>query len=489
MWGGFSGLGFAPWHLTPCLLLSFAWLYGHLCTTPHRFRRGWCFGFGQALACLYWLYEPLTLHWPRFCALIPAAMLLLPGYIALYAGLAAHLQRHFSPWGLGPLLFASQWVILEWVLGHLLTGFPWTLAGYTWNTPLAILQIAAYGGIYGLSFFTVLLSALMGEAFLARRKLPALAAGLLSLVGYAGGEWRLHTVSCLVSAPPPMLRLVQGNIPQEVKWRRDLKEQHLETYLRLSFPDEKTPPQIVLWPEAALPFLFDEQSGLASFLGGFLGPSQILITGAMRKEGKEARNSLIAINASGKVLALYDKHHLLPFGEYVPCAHLLPIQRVAQEFGLADTSPGEPDPLWTLPDLPPLLPSICYEIIFPHDLRFKERRGAWMLNVSNDAWFGHSSEPHHHAHIGRFRAIEAGVPLVHVTNTGKTGIYSAFGEEVAAFPLFTRRVQDHPLPGCTQHPTFFSYLGSFPLIALLGLMSIGLHCLFWKRSKAQKIQP
>ncbi|MDR2412460.1 MAG: apolipoprotein N-acyltransferase, partial [Holosporales bacterium] len=399
-WGGVSGLGFAPYHVTFLLLISFAWLYKSLFTSAHRFRQGWCFGFGQAFACLYWVYKPLTIHWPRFAALIPAALLLLPGYIGLYAGMVASLQRSFPYWGKGPLLFATQWTLAEWGLGHFLTGFPWTLAGYTWNKPFAILQIAAYGGIYSLSFFTVLLGALLGEA--GHRRVsggggrPILAAGLLFSVAYGVGFWRLSTVTYQQETTPISMRLVQGNISQEIKWHPALREQHLKTYLHLSRSVAGKVPSIVIWPEAALPFLFTETSGLAEFLGRFLEPGQILITGAMRREKEEERNSLLAIEAAGRVCALYDKQHLLPFGEYVPFGNFLPILCVAQELGLKDSSPGTEEPYWDLPKGFPLTPSICYEIVFPHDFPFAQHRGAWLLNVSNDAWFGDSPEPHQH---------------------------------------------------------------------------------------------
>jgi apolipoprotein N-acyltransferase len=487
--GGIAGgLGFAPVHCAPFLLLAIAWLYKSLPTEKHRFKLGWCFGFGQALACLYWIYEPMTLSWPRFAVFIPLSCIALPAYVAMYAGLTAKMQRFFSSWSHGPVLFAAQWTLAEWLLGHLFTGFPWVLVGYTWLYPLSILQIAAYGGIYGLSFFTVLLGSLLGEAWIRRcgaGKRPAIAACLLFGIAWGIGTLRLRYVSYEEQPKPLMLRLVQGNISQDLKWKPHLRAYHLETYLDLSRSFSENLPDLIIWPEAALPYLFEPESSLSYYLGQHLAPFQVLLTGALRREKGEVRNSLIGIDVSGRLVARYDKVRLVPFGDYVPFSKFLPIQRIAQGLGLADASPGteilfrvdasesEADCVITTPDSP-LAPTgipkfkvlICYEVIFPHDLPFFKNRAAWLLSLSNDAWFGRTSEPYQHAHICRFRAIEQGSPLVHVANTGKTCVFTAFGEEVTHLPLHMAGYKDCLLPKNTKYPTFFSYLGSFPLIII-----------------------
>ncbi|MDR1910480.1 MAG: apolipoprotein N-acyltransferase [Holosporales bacterium] len=478
LWGGVAGLGFAPIHCTPALLLALAWLYKSLSTETHRFKLGWYFGFGQALACLYWLYTPLTFNWPRFVAFIPIVCLILPGYLALYTGLTSKIQLFFaSSWKRGPALMAAQWTIAEWLMGQLFTGFPWILVGYTWLWPLSILQIAAYGGIHGVSFFTVLLGALFGEAWRRQHdvwKTPIVAACLLFCVVCGLGTLRLRCVTYEERPHPLVLRLVQGNIPQEVKWKAPLRMRHLETYLDLSRGGADTLPHIIVWPEAAFPFLFEPHSNLSLFLGQCLAPSQILLMGALRQEQKEVRNCLMALDASGHLLAQYDKVRLLPFGDYVPYAGFLPIQRVAQGLGLADTSPGTNGLWWnmTLPNVPKCTPLICYEVVFPRNFPFFRNRTEWLLNITNDAWFGRSSEPYQHAHICRFRAIEEGVPLVQVANTGKTCVFTAVGEETVSLPLYVTEYRDCVLPVPTKYPPLFSYLGSFPFIIVYCILAV-----------------
>jgi apolipoprotein N-acyltransferase len=397
-------------------------------------------------------------------------------------------------WRRGPILMAAQWTIAEWLLGHLLTGFPWVLVGYTWLWPVSVLQIAAYGGIYSLGFFTVLLGALLGEVWIAIKKhrsykKPLIAACLLFCIACGLGTLRLRYVLYEEQSNPIILRLVQGNISQEIKWKPPLRAHHLETYLDLSRASSEILPQIIIWPEAALPFLFESGSNLSRFLGQCLAPSQMLLMGALRREKKEVRNCFVALDAKGRLMAQYDKVRLLPFGDYTPFAKFLPIRRIAQGLGLADASPGTG--IWYRVDTPifkadctatadfPLAPtgipkfkaSICYEIVFPRDFSFFYKRAEWLLNITNDAWFGRSSELYQHAHICRFRAIEEGAPLVHVTNTGKTCVFTALGEEVASLPLHTTAYKDCLLPAHTKYSTFFSYLGSFPFILAYCILS------------------
>ncbi|MDR0406838.1 MAG: apolipoprotein N-acyltransferase [Holosporales bacterium] len=478
LWGCAAGLGFAPFHYTSVLLLAYAWFYKSLSKNTHRFRRGWFFGFGQALVCLYWVYEPLTLNWPHFAVFIPFSIFILPGYIALYTGLSAKMHVFFADsWWRGPTLFAAQWTLAEWMLGHFFTGFPWTLIGYTWLHPLPLLQIAAYGGIYGLSFFTALLSAFLGEAWECHKasKMPVIAACLLFGVAYGVGTFRIRSIT--YEQPPhlPLLRLVQGNIPQDLKWNPQLKEQHLKAYLKLSRSVNTVLPQIIIWPEAAVPFLLEPESGLTNFLGRFLTSSQILLAGILRRENQEVYNSLLVTDAPGTVLAVYDKKHILPFGEYIPFRKFLPLKRIAKGLGLSDISPGEKTRLLNIPGIPPAAVFICYEAAFARDRPFAEHRVDWLLNITNDAWFGHTSEPYQHAHICRFRAIESGAPLVRIANTGKTCVFTALGEEIVSLPLSISLYKDCLLPLRTEFPTFFSRLGSIPLIVFLCFLSFFFH--------------
>ena len=276
------------------------------------------------------------------------------------------------------------------------------------------------------------------------------------------------------------LRLVQPNIAQKDKWKDDLRAGHVERQRDMSLapPAGGRPgPTHVIWAETAAPYVLNRQPGLIAALAGAAPAKGALVTGALRLEeapggGLRAFNSLFVIEPSGRVAAHYDKAHLVPFGEYVPFYDWLGFLKVTIGRGNFSAGPG----LATLDiqGLPPAVPLICYEVIFPGAVVPKEGpRPRWLLNVTNDAWFGHSAGPHQHLAAARFRAVEEGMPLVRVANTGISAIVDPFGRIAASLGLGQSGVIDGGLPEAFEKPPLFARVGN-TLALFLAALSLAL---------------
>ena len=393
------------------------------------------------------------------------------------------------PGGARICLFAVAWSAAEWARGHFLTGLPWNLVGYAWSGgfpgSLAMLQSVAWVGIYGLSFVTVLaaaLPALLGVPSLVplprrRRAAPALGAALLIAVPAAAGALRLEVVP---SGPTAIwLRLVQPSIPETLKWDPAAAEANFRRLVELSGGPAEHPLAAVLWPEAAATFLLERDgphraviAAVAPKGGPGSGPADsYVITGALRASPPPFRpaqiwNSIEAIDGKGTIRAQYDKAHLVPFGEYVPFSDVLPVSKITP--GSIDLSAGPGPRTLTLPGLPAFSPIICYEAIFPGAVVDRHDRPAWILNLTNDAWYGRSSGPFQHFAIARTRAIEEGLPLVRVANNGISGVVDPAGRVVARTRLDSVGYADVALPAALS-PTVYASAGDWLLAAMLML--------------------
>jgi apolipoprotein N-acyltransferase len=477
-----------PFDLTPILVLVFPallWLDDGSRGAWGSFRLGYVFGLGFFLAGLYWIAAALFVDLADFWWLVPFAALGLPAGFALYVGaalgLAGFAARRLKLGGTARICaFAVAWTAAEWARGHALTGLPWNLIGYAWSGgfpgAIAVLQSVAWIGIYGLSFLTVLaaaLPALLGAPSLtpisaARRRVPVFAAGLLILVPAAAGSLRLE------DAPSPptatWLRLVQPSTPQSLKWRPDLAEADLRRLVALSTPPATHPLAATLWPEAAVPFLLERDAAHRQAVGAAAPKGGYVITGALRgnpppQPVRQVWNSLEAVDGKGDIVAEYDKAHLVPFGEYVPFRDVFPFLKKVTA-GAIDLSAG-PGPATIAPaGLPSFAPLICYEAIFPGAVVDPARRPQWLLNVTNDAWYGRSSGPFQHFAIARTRAVEEGLPLVRVANNGVSGVVDAAGRVVARLDLDAVGYVDVALPGPLPTP-LYARLGDWMLLALL----------------------
>ncbi|NBC31484.1 MAG: apolipoprotein N-acyltransferase [Alphaproteobacteria bacterium] len=493
--GAAGALALPPAGAAPVLLLCvppLLWLLDGVRSRWGAFAVGWGFAFGFLLFSLYWIAFALTVDLPRFFWMIPFAAAGLPAFLAMFTGLATLGVYLLRLSGVAQALgFAVLWSVTEWLRGHVLTGFPWNLPGYVWVDWLAVLQSVSVIGIYGLTLLTAVLAALPAAVIDRRAKTwsrGGLAAFGLALAVFAAltgmGAWRLAAGES-GTVPGVVLRLVQPNIPQAQKWDPAFRHENFLRHRALSVSAGPRPVTHVIWPETAVPYALGRDENARDAIAAVTPPGGLTLTGAPRfaPEGAEPQhwNSLIAIDSRGDIVAIYDKAHLVPFGEYVPFREILPIDTVVAS--RVDYSAGPGVRTLSLPGLPPVSPLICYEAIFPgavvaetHD---NGEQPSWLLNITNDAWYGETAGPYQHFAIALTRAVEEGLPLVRVASTGISGVVDSHGRVTARLGLGERGVLDADLPAALDRPTayrrfgdsgFWLLTGSFTVI-VLGLAS------------------
>src|SRR4051812_49329689 len=490
LFGALLAAALPPVDLTPLVFVAFPgllWLDEGSAGGWASARLGYAFGLGFFAAGLYWIAAALFVDITRFWWALPFVVFGLPAFLALFSaavlGFLAYVTRRLR---LTPAarvcLFAVLWSAAEWLRGHVLTGFPWNLVGYVWAGgfpgALAMLQSTAWVGIYGLSFLTVLaasLPALLGDTSLlpmprVRRAAPVVAAALLVLVPASAGAIRLGLLPTRLT--DIWLRLVQPSVPQSVKWDPAVAEANFRGLIDLSGQPSAHKLTAVIWPEAAATFPLERDSQRRAAVAAVAPNGGYVITGAVRANPPPAPptqvwNSIEAIDGTGAIRAVYDKAHLVPFGEYMPFRGLLPLDNFIP--GAIDMTPGPGPRTLALPGLPPFAATVCYEAIFPGRATDPAARPAWMLNVTNDAWYGSSSGPYQHFAIARTRAVEEGMPLVRAANNGISGVVDPVGRVVARIDLDTVGYADLPLPAHNSAPTLYSRRGDWILLALLCL--------------------
>ena len=463
--GALSALALPPFHLLPVLLLAVPGLLRLIGAQPRWSGAaiiGFCFGFGHHLVGLYWITEAILVRAQEFWWLVPLAVPLLALAVAVFIAIPCGLARLVpAGWRRGFLL-AGAWVLADLVRQFFATGFPWNPWGSVWELPGRVgdvfIQPAAVVGIHGLTLLTLLLAA---TPALGRR---AMAVGAACIVVWAGfGVWRLSWVV----APSPALAvvLVQGDVPEGQKMDRDFALRIFRDYLRLTQGAVAAlggRPGVVVWPETASLFPLDTSVGAReAFLQASGGRPGLLGTLRWGADGRP-RNSLVGIPATGAPLSVYDKFHLVPFGEYQPDWIPLAIP-VIPGGGLA---PGPGLRTLVVPGLPPVGPLICYEAIFPAEVVAPHDRPAWLVNVTNDAWFGNSSGPRQHLAAARARAVEEGLPLMRAANTGISAGFDAFGHELGRLGMDLSGTLTLDLPGPLP-PTLFARYG----LAVPGLLA------------------
>lgn len=484
--GAASSAALPPFQILPAALIAFVGLIWLLDTDePAAARRrrsgffiGWWFGFGHFLTGFYWLTNALLLDAGEFVWLMPLAVGAFSAGLALFTALLGAAYGWARLRGLARILvFALLWTAAEWLRGHILTGFPWNLMGTIWTGVAPMMQGAALFGLYGLSLLTVLAAAapatLADRTSGASRRWAGLALTVALLaIGWAAGAARLP--ASWATVPGVALRLVQPNVPQTLKWDPDAAEQNFRAALALTRSPGFETRTHVIWPETAVPFVLTDfvPDGRArrAALASVTPQGGLLITGAPRAARDAAGrlqfwNSLQAIDSTGALVANYDKTHLVPFGEYVPLRSL--IGWLPLPAGATDFSVGEGPVTLTLPGLPPASPLICYEAIFPGKVVDRTHRPDWLLNISNDAWFGISSGPFQHLAATRFRAVEEGLPLVRATNDGVTAVIDPYGRILAQLGLGETGVVDADLPAVAT-TTLYARWSDWTLFALCG---------------------
>ncbi len=469
--GASTALAFPPFSIVPVLVPAFValvWLAADAGRARTAGFLGLAFGFGQFLASLYWITEAFyVIGGPASVAAWPAVVAL-SLYLAVYPAVVAAaariwLLRPAEPVGIVSLAgIAGLWTLAEGLRGWAFTGFPWNPMGNVWVVSEAMLQPAAVAGVYGLSMVTVFAAASPVATVGSRLNGAVAGAAILGLL-WASGTWRLTTASspAIGERASPVLRLVQPSIPQRLKWRSDLRARHVQDQFVMSRSvenDAGAAPDFVIWAETAIPFYVNGDRALLDLLASAAPEGGLLIAGGLRRGGDDARyNSIFAVDGNAATVASYDKVHLVPFGEYMPLADVLPFGKLTA--GTVDFTPGARSEPMVLPGLATVQPLICFEIIFPGSVVPDGTRPDWLLNLTNDAWYGDSIGPYQHFAIARLRAVEEGLPLVRVANTGISGVVDGHGRVVASLPLGARGILDVSVPAPLT-PTVFARIGN-----------------------------
>ncbi|MEX0347603.1 MAG: apolipoprotein N-acyltransferase [Rhizobiaceae bacterium] len=408
------------------------------------FAIGWWFGFGYFLAGLWWIGNALLVDAGQFAWALPLAVIALPACLALFFGLAASLARLCWSSDIGRIAaLAAAFGVAEWLRSFLLTGFPWNSIGYAAMPVPMFMQPVSIVGLYGMNALAVFIFAMPAILAGPRGRLSGLALAV-AIVAAAGGfgAWRLGQHNADPSETLSV-RIVQPAIGQSGKWDASLRDSIFATLLELSVAEPENggeEPQLIVWPETAVPFLFTERPDALLAIGQTLQDGQMLLAGAVRTEvggGSDARyyNSILAIDSNGEIVDAADKVHLVPFGEYLPLAELLQslgLRQVVTAPGLF--SAGSSRGVLEAPGGARMLAMICYEIIFPDEVPHSSNANV-IVNLTNDAWYGDTPGPYQHFRQARVRAVETGLPLIRAANNGISAVVDAHGRIIDAFDL------------------------------------------------------
>ena len=459
---------------------------------------GWWFGFGYFFFGLFWVGEAFLVEAEVFGWLLPFAVTLMPAGLALFYALSSALASYLWPLsqGVGRIIgLALALCGAEWLRGHILTGFPWNTLGYALTFPLELMQSAGLVGIYGLTLWTVLVFAaplvvfadagrtrqsagpssdrVGSKVLVDRPSLLITATTLMPLAAMLAYGHAQLSASPTRLADNVRIRLVQPSIAQREKWMREKQAAIFQTHLNLSQQqpdgtrDDLKGITHLIWPEAAMPFLPLDQPVAIEAIGKLLAPGAYLITGALRAkqpsgqtnnagERRQIYNAMMVFGRGGGLAALYDKIHLVPFGEYLPFQQTLEaigLQQLTRMRGGFSTG-DKPRPLLHVPGLPPIGALICYEAIFPTTIVQGDNRPGVLINVTNDGWFGSTTGPHQHFHQSRVRAVEEGLPLFRAANNGISAVVDPVGRVLHRLELDARGTIDSELPSALAAPLY-----------------------------------
>lgn len=492
-----------PYSLFPILFITFpilVWLLDGIASKRGGWRNvlmaalvGWCFGFGYFIGGLYWLGEAFLVDANLFAWMIPFVVTLLPAALAIFPALACALAYLFWAPGFARILaLAASWALFEWVRAHVLTGLPWNAIGYAVSGSDALLQGLSVVGLYGLCFVVIFIAsapAVQSGEFPSDDAKSTLwhwrgfGVGVFLLIFlWVSGQYRLSEAETGFNNNV-RIRIIQPNVKQQEKWQPANRNRIFADYLELS--NMATSPQTMgignvthlIWPESALPFLLGENANARAALAALLPKATSLITGGLRRQRQNPAggapaaniyNSVLMVDSSGAITSAHDKFHLVPFGEY------LPFEKWLSKLGLkklvtapAGFAAGSGPALMQAKGAPAFLPLICYEAIFPRYAAFRSRPG-WILNLTNDAWFGSSNGPWQHFEQARARAVEQGLALVRAANTGISAVVDPYGRIVKQLGLNRRGVIDARLPKALPK-TIYARFGDLLFLIILVL--------------------
>jgi apolipoprotein N-acyltransferase len=503
--GATGALALPPFGFAPAMILPMTvavWLLDGAAGATRgaalraAFADGWWWGFGYFLAGLWWLGAAFLVDADQFLWALPLGVVGLPLFLALFPALGFVLARAIWSPGLGRIFALGVGLSAsEFLRANVLTGFPWNEYGMALGQYLWSAQIAAWVGLHGLTLLTIMLAA--APATMKARPIAAAALATVALVAF--GAWRAGE-----PAPAPVagvkLRLVQPNVAQGPSFSAENGSAILTGYLKLS--DRATSPERsgiadvthLFWPESAFPFILAHEAGALARLVDFLHGGATLVTGAASEEGEGAKaryfNSMEIIDRNGLAAARYDKRWLVPFGEYLPLRALFDRLRVTQFVHVpGGFEPGAGPRTLSVHGLPDALAMVCYEAIFPNEGRVREGETAkvgYILNLTDDGWFGRTAGPYQHFAQARLRAVEWGLPMLRVANTGISAVLDARGRILDATPLGVEAVLDAALPGALA-PTWQAHWGAATFAALWALAVLAAVRARFRRAARMKI--
>jgi apolipoprotein N-acyltransferase len=493
--GAAAALSMPPFDLWPALFIAvplLVWMIEGSRGWGSSFLTGWLFGLGYFTLCFYWIGIAFLVDAATYLWMMPFMVGGLAGGMAIYWGLAAVAAARANQRGLGRIIvLAISLAVAEWLRGHLFTGFPWTAPGLAAIGMGSVAQAAAIAGMPGLTLLICLwagLPALIGERQIASREIvTAILLAALLPMAWAWGEWRLDQDDKGI-VPGVRLRIVQPNIAQTAKWRASDAVAIFNTLTSLSnTKTEEAPDGIgdfthVIWPESAVPIYLAENESALSRIDDLLPDKTILISGVLRRDinqlGRDGwpqvYNSILVFDGDAKLATWYDKWRLVPGGEFLPFESVLaPLGFRKVVTVPASFAAGAGPATLVIPGAPKAGMLVCYEAIFPDGLVDTIDRPQWLINVTNDGWFGKSTGPYQHLAQARMRAIEQGLPLIRAANTGISAVIDAHGRIIKQLALGARGTLDASLPVALP-ATFYARYGDWTLFVLAAFLGLWL---------------
>lgn len=476
--GALSVLALPPFYQFYILLLTFPILLFLLENSKNgkqAFWIGYAFGFTFFAFGFSWIGNALLIDATTFGWLYPFVLLGSGSFFSFFIAIPAYLASKFESRYSKIFAFASLWTIFEWIRSFLLTGFPWNLLGSVLAFDNNLVQFADTIGTYGLSMLTIifcsspftLINNYNKETFRKLKYIVIIIPSFLYLYGYHKTNNETFSEKSDIK-----IRIVQPSIQQQLKWEEDSLENNFKTYIEMSQAEGMNDIDFTIWGETASPFPLNLDKEHLAEVTKAIPEKGHLITGSIRygydhniNQFRPA-NSLFVIDKSGKILDIYNKSHLVPFGEYIPLQKYLPdwITPVTQVVG--NFIQGNGNRAIKVPEKPSFGPLICYEIIFPHQIINKEDRPEWIINITNDGWYGDSAGPHQHLVITRMRAIEEGITIVRTANSGISAVISKNGDILDSLSLNQKGYIDSYLPKNIQKTTLYSKFGNLPILIL-----------------------
>lgn len=470
--------GMAPydlWYLACAGLIAAFWLFRVAPVGVFSVGTGWGVGLGYFGLSLGWIVEPFMVDAAATGWMAPFALFGMAGGLALFWGLAFWAAAHVSRNRV--LALAIAWSAAELARTYVFTGFPWALVSYIW-APTWVIQWVSVIGPHGLTLLTMVIAAMVVLSF--ERAENRVWRGVMGAGGAAllfGGGWWL-TPALQDLSGQPYVRLIQPNAPQHEKWDPEKIPVFFNRQVTLteSAPMPGQPkPALVVWPETALPVMLERAEDVLRIVSDAAGGAQVAV-GVQRGSGGTYYNSLALMDGQGRIEQVYDKHHLVPFGEYMPAAAVFKRWNIAGLAARADGgyTPGPGPELLDMGALGQALPLICYEAVFPQDVYRAPARPDFLLQITNDAWFGQWSGPYQHLAQARFRAIEQGLPLLRAANTGVSAVIDGGGHIIAQLGMGQAGKVDAPLPPPLR-VTLYSRVGDLPALILLIVLCFGFY--------------